>query len=123
MKSKHIEPDELFGTKEFFQYIKIKGKYYKMSETGKDGVETFIEVPAKDVNEQMKIAKKLANTLKDNLDANKVLMEIFMSRYNIKDLRKLHDMIFKSKKKYKPKTRDGHCVDMKIGNHIIPIVD
>ena len=40
-----------------------------------------------------------------------------------KDIDKLYKLVNSKKKKYKPKTREGHCVDMKVGGFIIPIVD
>ena len=121
MKEKHLSPEELFGTEACFQYVKLKGKYYKMSE--RDGKSIFIEISKKEVDSQLKMARELAENLKDNLDASKVLVEIFMTRYGKKDLEKLYKYALKGKKKYKAKTREGYCVDMKIGNHIIPIVD
>ena len=83
----------------------------------------LIEYPKKRIDEQLKKAGQLAKKLKSNLDAEKILMEVFMTKYDIKELDKLHKMVFKSKRKYKAKTREGRCVDMKIGNHIIPIID
>lgn len=120
-KKKHLTPEEVFGTKKIFEYFEHDGKYYEQSAT--DGRPTFIEVPKKKIDEQLKMAKELAKKLKDNLDAEKVLIEIFMAKYDKENLDKLYKTVFKSKKKYKPKTREGYCVDMKVGNHIIPIID
>ena len=120
-KKKHLKPEEVFGTEKVFEYYKHNGKYYEQS--AKDGKPTFIEIPKKKVDEQLKMAKELAKKLKDSLDAEKVLIEVFMAKYNKENLDKLYKTVFKSKKKYKPKTRGGYCVDMKVGNHIIPIID
>lgn len=118
---KHLKPEEIFGTEKVFEYYKHNGKYYEPS--AKDGKPTFIEVPKKKLDEQLKMARELAKKLKESLDAEKVLIEVFMSRYDKSNLEKLYKTVFKSKKKYKPKTREGYCVDMKVGNHIIPIID
>jgi len=44
-------------------------------------------------------------------------------KIQLKDIKKLYKNLFESKRKYKPKTREHHCVDMKIGNFILPIAD
>lgn len=121
MTKKHLHMETILGLEKIFGYFKIKGKYYEQST--KDGKPTFVEVSKKKVDDQLKMAKKLAKELKGNLDAEKILIEIFMARYDKENLAKLYQTVFKSKKKYKPKTREGYCVDMKIGNHIIPIID
>lgn len=121
MKKKHLKPEEVFGTEKIFDYYKHNGKYYEAS--AKDGKPTFIEIPKKKVDDQLNMAKELAKKLKGNLDAEKVLVEVFMTRYDKENLENLYKTIFKSKKKYKPKTREGYCVDIKVGNHIIPIID
>lgn len=120
-KKKHLTPEEVFGDKKFFEYHLIKGKYYQIDT--KDGQPTFIEIPKKEVDKHKKMAEELAKKLKDSLDAEKILIEVFMSKYDKKHLDELYKTVFKSKKKYKPKTREGYCVDMKVGNHIIPIID
>ena len=121
MAKKHLKPEGIFGAEKVFEYYKCNGRYYEQS--AKDGKPTFIEVSKKKVDEQLKMAKELAKHLKDSLDAEKVLIEVFMTKYDKQTLDKLYKTVFKSKKKYKPKTREGYCVDMKVGNHIIPIID
>lgn len=121
MKKKHIKPKDLLGMETVFEYMKVDGKYYKFD--SKDGKNTLVQVSKKEVDSHMKMAKELAENLKDSFDASKVLTEIFMTKYDKEHLEKLHKTVFKGKRKYKPKTREGHCVDMKVGNHIIPIID
>lgn len=121
MKTKTYTPEEILGTEKIFEYFKIKNKYYELS--ARDGKTVFKEVPKKQVDEQLKMAKKLAKALKSGLDAEKVLIEVFMTKYDKKNLDKLNDLVFKSKRKYKPRTREGACVDMKYGKHIIPIIE
>ncbi len=118
---KHLNPEDIFGIKKVFEYYEKDGKYYEGS--ANNGKATFILVPKKKLDAQLKMAKELASKLKGSLDAEKVLIEVFMSKYDSKNLEKLYHTVFKSKKKYKPKTREGYCVDMKVGNHIIPIID
>lgn len=118
---KHITPEELLGTEKVFEYLKIHGKYYQSD--AKDGKLTFVEVSEKKVEAQIKMANELADNLKDSLDAKKILVEIFMAKYDRTNLKKLYKTVFKSKKIFKAKTRSDYCVDMKVGNHIIPIID
>ncbi len=120
-KQKVYNPEKLLGIEKEFEYLKIKGKYYEFS--ARDGKPVLIEVSKKKVDGQLKMAKELAKKLKSNLDAEKILTEIFMTKYDKKNLDKLYKLVFKSKQTYKPKTREGYCVDLKIGNHIIPIID
>ena len=44
-------------------------------------------------------------------------------RIPLKDIDKLYVMLFVDKKKRTIKTRKHHCVDVKIGGFILPIVD
>ncbi len=118
---KSFSETELFGIERVFEYFKFKGKYYKPSSS--DGKLSFVEMTKKEFDDQLKMAKDLAKHLKNNLDAEKVLVEIFMTRYEKKSLEKLYNYTINTKRKYKAKTREGHCVDMKVGNHIVPIVD
>jgi len=106
-------PEEILGAEKVFDYLKVNDKYYDRLEL----------VPTKEVEDKIKKSKKMANKLKDSLDAEKVLTEIFMTRFSKKEFKKLYNNMFKSKRKYKAKTREGDCVDMKFGNIIIPIVD
>ncbi len=120
-KKKHHDPNKLFKTEKFFEYFKFNGKYYYQD--SKDGKPTFVEISKKQVDEHLKKSQELAKRLKDSLDAEKILTEVFMAKYDKKHLDELYKTVFKSKKEYKPKTRGGYCVDMKVGNHIIPIID
>ena len=120
-KKKTYNPAEIFGGEKIFDYFKVKNKYYESD--SKDGQIVLVEVSKKIVDGQIKMAKELAKNLKGSLDAEKVLTEVFMTRYDKKHLDELYKTVFKSKKKYKPKTRSEHCVDMKVGNHIIPLID
>lgn len=98
---------------------KIKGEYYK--ETTKDGKLILKHVNKEEVQEKLTLVKKIATKLKDSLDTYKVLVES-INKLPKKDLHKLHDLLFTSKRDYNCVTRSHHCVDMKVGNLIIPIV-
>ena len=101
--------------------MKIDGKYYK-PDMSSDGKGIFVEIPEKEYTEKMDLAKKITEKLKDNLDREKILMEALM-KVPMKDLKKLDGIIHNPKRKYIPRTRENHCVDMKIGAFILPIVD
>jgi len=101
-------------------YITIKNKFYRI--TSKDGKPTFKEVPIKEIKKQKKLAEKIAKELKDKVDGEKILMEQFMG-FKMKTLEQLEKIVFSEKRKYKAKTRSHRCVDMKVGNFIIPLVD
>ncbi len=100
-----------------YGYIKIKGVYYKPNI--KNGKITFTRV--KNANEKITKAKEMAIKLKESLDGEKVLTESLM-KLDDKDFEILYKSL-KGKIKYRPKTREHHCVDMKIGNFVLPIVN
>ena len=103
-----------------YGYTLINGKYYEAG--SKDGKTILKQVDRDKVEKKIKKCDKIANELKKNLDSHKVLMEAIM-KFSNKDLDKLDKMLFASKKKYTVKTREHRCVDMKVGNFIIPIVE
>jgi len=103
-----------------YGYHCFKGEYYEID--SRDGKPFFKKVDIKKIKEQEELAKKIAEKLKDNLDPVAVIKESLM-KIQLKDIKKLYKNLFESKRKYKPKTREHHCVDMKIGNFILPIAD
>ena len=100
-----------------YGYLKAKGKYYQMNQ--KNGKFTFKE--DKEAKIKISKAKEIAKKLKDALDREAVLMESIMTLED-KDFEVLYKML-KSGRKYKPKTRRHHCVDMKIGRFVLPLVE
>ena len=104
-----------------YGYIYIDGDYYEG--TTKDGKPVFKKQPRKKVEERIKMAKDIAVAIQDSLDPVAVLTESIMRFEEKKDIDHLHNIVFNSKKKFKAKTRTHHCVDMKVGNFIIPVVD
>jgi len=103
-----------------FGYLLIKGEYYEWS--SKSGKPYLKHIDKEKVEKKIEMAKKIADKLKRNLDAHKVLMES-ISKLSDRDMKKLFRLLFESKRKYKTTTRAHHCVDMKIGNYILPIVE
>lgn len=100
-----------------FEYLKYKGAYYE----GKmvDGKLVFIK--SKTARERIAKANEMARLLEDHLDKSAILTEAIMK---LED--KPFDALYKTlkgKRKYKPVTRKHHCVDMKIGNFVLPIVE
>ncbi len=107
--------------KKEFGFLVINGEYYK--EAMLDGKPIFKRVSKKNVEKKIKLIKEIVVKLKEGLDKEAVLTERLMSIENDDEaaLELLHGMLYNSKKKYKPKTRRHHCVDMKVGKLIIPI--
>jgi len=103
-----------------YGYLLIDGKYYEFAT--KDGQPILKQIPTEEVEEQKRKAEQIAEKLKDGVDAEKILMENLMKLPKT-DLKKLYKIVFESKRNYKARTRAHHCVDMKVGNFIIPLVD
>lgn len=100
-----------------YGYLKAKGKYYEAIQ--KDDKLTFKE--DKEAKIRISKAKEIAKKLEHALDREAVLMESVML-LGKKDFEVLYKML-KSGRKYKPKTRKKHCVDMKIGRFVLPLID
>lgn len=103
-----------------FTYLKVKGVYYALA--FKDGKPTFIKQDKKEVEKVLKMVDEVAEKLGKAVNGKFVIKEA-VKNMGLKEIKKLHKMLFKSKREYKPKTREGHCVDMKIGNFILPLID
>ena len=98
-------------------YIIINGKYYEPT-FDKMKKPILKEIP--DAEKRISKAKEMAKILEESLDKEKVLTEAVM-KLDDKEFDNLYKSL-KSGRKYKPKTREGHCVDMRIGNFVLPIV-
>jgi len=103
-----------------YGYLIVGDKYYKLDMMGRETI--FKEVKASQVKKKIKLMEELSKKLKDSLDAEAVMMEA-LSKLEMEELIMIHDKIFNEKRKTKPRTRKHHCVDMKVGDVIIPIVD
>ena len=106
--------------KKHYGYLIVGDKYYRLDMMGRETV--FREVSKAKVKKKIKLMEELSKKLKDSLDGEAVMMEA-LSKLEIEELIMIHDKIINEKRKTKPRTRKHHCVDMKIGDVIIPIVD
>lgn len=102
-------------------YLVINGMYYTV-EPNSTGRPKFIKMDQKKIKAKLNKVDRIAKKLKNHLNREAVLRESLI-KLEEEDIDKLEKMLFKSKRKYKPKTREGHCTDMTVGNLIIPIVD
>jgi IS30 family transposase len=107
-------------TKEF-GYLKIDGKYYEFNEKSPEST-SYLQVSPEKVKKKIKIAKEITEKLKNSLDKEAVLMES-LTKLSTEYLEHIHNSLYNSKRKIKPRTREHHCVDMKVGKLVIPIVD
>jgi len=101
--------------------LKIDGKYYEATPDGLDRLR-YVEVSKKKFDEKVSVIKKIADKLKNSLDREAVLMEA-LSKLSEEELSGVWTALNNPLRKLKPKTRRHHCVDMKIGNWVIPIVN
>jgi hypothetical protein len=100
--------------------LRIGDKYYCSDMV--DGRTVLKQVSNKEVVSINKKVGAIAKELAASLNREAVLREAIRSMSK-PDILRLHKMLFESKKKYKPKTRADHCVDMKIGNFTLPIIE
>lgn len=114
------ETEELIELSTRFDLIYINGKYFK--EISRNGKVFWKKVPIEEIEELENKAEEVAEKLLEHLDRKKVLVEA-LRKIHPDDLNTVHRMLFEDKKNYKIKTRENHCVDMKIGNFILPIID
>ena len=105
---------------EKFGYLVINGQPYK--DKTKRGQVIFEKVSKQKFDMLDKEADELAEKLKASLDSKKVLKEALM-KIDEKGLHTLYKSVIKKKKNFKAQTREHACVDMQIGNFILPIMD
>jgi len=112
MKIKDIEIEKKYG------YFVIDGKYCEMK--GNVGVGKFEFVEAKDAQQRIDKAIEITDELIKSFDGKKVLIESIM-KLTKHDL----DTLYRNAitKKLTAKTREHECVDMKIGNFVLPILN
>lgn len=113
-----MEKEKRIGYK--YGYVVIDGVFYEHKM--KDGKTTLKKLPERRLNKEIKIAEEITEKLERSADVNAILMEAVM-KLEDKERMKLHNMLHNSKKRYIPKTRKDYCVDMKIGNFILPLID
>jgi len=76
----------------------------------------FVEINKAKLDEKI---KKIITKLKPALDPELILKESLLDMPLV-EIQKLHENLFKAKRKAKPKQREG-CVEIKVGDVIIPI--
>lgn len=103
-----------------YGYLVIDGKFYQEKLKGNESY--FEEVSTDHINKLESKGAELAARLRENLDREAVLREA-IRQLTPKEVNGLYELVFKGKKSYIPKTREGHCLDMKVGNFVIPIVN
>ena len=114
MIKKDVKIDKKYG------YLVVDGKYYDV--TTVLGRPTFKKINISEIKAKLKKAEKIAEALKTKVNVKAILKESVM-KIDLKDINKLYKIMFESKKKFTPKTREHHCVDVTVGNFILPIVD
>ena len=102
-----------------YNYVVIDEIFYEADM--KDGKTILVPVPKKRLEKEIKIGEEIVEKLKDETDVKVILMEAIM-QLSDKEREKLHNLLYKAKKTYKIKTREDHCVDLKIGNYVLPII-
>jgi len=103
-----------------YGYVMINGKYYE--EDVNNGKANFKKISTKKVHKELEMSKEIADKIHDKLDRKSVIIESIM-RLDEKSIETLHNIVHNEKRKVNAKTREHHCVDMKIGNFILPIVE
>ena len=126
-KKEASKPKVNKDVKREYGLLVIDNKYYYGDML--DGKVVYREISKTKVQKRLKLVDEIVKKLKDSLDKEAVLKETLMKNFPLGDdtleeeLVKLLGMLNSKERKYKPKTRKHHCVDMKVGNMIIPIVD
>jgi len=126
-KKESSKPKVNKEVKREFGLLVIDNKYYYGDMI--DGKIVYREISKAKVQKRLKLIDEIVKKLKDSLDREAVLKETLMKNFPMGDetieeeLLKLLGMLKSKERKYKPKTRVHHCVDMKVGGMIIPIVD
>ncbi|GAI84165.1 unnamed protein product, partial [marine sediment metagenome] len=100
-------------------HLLLNGKHYEFGH--KDGAPILKEINLKEIKKRERTAERIAKELKNKVDAEKILMETLMTNLSKKELFKLEKIVFNKKRKHTVKTRAHHCVDLKVGNFILPL--
>jgi len=103
-----------------YEFLKVDGRYFKPIREG-DSLR-YEEASESEFNNRVKLLKNIAAKLKDSLDREAVLTEA-LSKLEDEYLESIWGALTNPVRKPKVKTREGHCVDLKIGKLIVPIID
>jgi len=114
------KPKQKIEFEKKWNYLVKDGVYYEWE--NRDGKAVLVLADKKKIDEKEVKVKEIAKKIKEGLNPEAVITEALM-QIGDKDIEKLYKLVNSTKRKYKPKTREGHCVDMKVGRFIIPIVN
>lgn len=103
-----------------YEYLKVDGRYFKPQMEGERV--RYIQTTKKEFNYNVALMRKIVEKLKDSLDKEAVLLEA-LSKLDSSYLERLWGVLNNPIKKVKPRTRKHHCVDMKVGKLVIPIIN
>jgi len=112
--------DDLIEVSGRYDCLFIDGNYYE--EKAKDGKVLWKKVPDEKIEKLEQKNSEVADILVEHFDGRAVLREA-LRKLHPDDVEKIHKMLTDEKKNYKIKTREGHCIDMKVGNFILPIIN
>ena len=101
-----------------YRHFIINGKYFVIDVVRGHPVPK--EISKKEFDTKVKKVEKMAKLLEEGLDKKAVLMESIM-KLDDENFKVFEGILLKSKINYKPRTREHHCVDIKIGNFILPL--
>lgn len=102
-----------------YEFLKVDGKYFRPVREGE--ALKYVEATETEFNNRVKLLKNIATKLKDSLDREAVLTEA-LSKLEDEYLETIWGALTNPARKPKVTTRKHHCVDMKIGKLVVPIV-
>lgn len=102
-----------------YEFLKVDGKYFKPVKEGE--ALKYVEASETEFNNRVKLLKNIAAKLKDSLDREAVLAEA-LSKLEDEYLESIWGALNNPARKPNVTTRRHHCVDMKIGKLVVPIV-
>ncbi len=98
----------------------VDGEYFAPDDM--EGKPIFIKLDKKEVRSKLKLIKTLIPLLKEGLNKEAILEEALM-KMGMGELAHIQGMFTSMKSKPKVKTRKGHCVDLMVGDTIIPLIN
>jgi hypothetical protein len=98
----------------------IDGHYYAPDQI--EGKPVFIKIYTKEVDKKKELVQELIPHLIAKLDGKAILEEAMM-KLPLTELSHMKGMLTGMNEKPKVKTRRHHCVDLLVGDSIIPIIN
>lgn len=103
-----------------FGYLKIGNKYFKPT-VDAERIE-YHECTKKQFDAHVKLSNEIVEKIKDSVSKESILLEA-VSNLDDEYLEELHNALHNAKRPAKPKMRKHHCLDVKVGRFIIPIIN